>query len=1037
MRRIMECLALAVVLPKILIAQETGQVTGRVTAEGARPLPSVAVSIDSARLGAMTENEGRYTIAGIPAGRHMLRVRRIGYGRDSQSVTVAAGQTTTADFALVPQAVVLDQVVSIGYGTTTRRDLTGSVAIVTAEDFQTKAAPTVTLSAGLQGKAAGVQVVSNSGLPGGGLRVRVRGTGSITANSEPLYVIDGLPAEQGSSSSNPQSNPLISLDPNDVESIEILKDASATAIYGARGANGVVLITTRRGTRGGSRVTMEAGYGAQQITKKIPVLTGPQFMQLSNEARANAGRTLLYTQAQIDAAETFNYPDMMLRKAPQANTAVSVSGGDERARYLLSGNYAKQSGIEIGSNFERFGGRLNVDADASRRFRAGTSLSLSRALRNAPAEENGSLGNSANGIQAAMQFAPYQAPKDAAGAWVKTSPSTEPVPNPIASAVELQDLNTFARLLGSAYAEYDLTSSVRLRSTIGGNFQFDDIHYFAPRTILAGGTGGQGFISSSETRDLTNENMITYRREIPGRGNLDLLGDFSVQKFHNESLTGNGANFPTDATTIFNLGSGSQLSPAGSGVTDAALLSYLGRAQYSIADKYILTVNGRYDGSSRFGANNKWAFFPSAAFAWRVSDESFMQRLPAFSDLKLRLSYGTAGNQAIAPYQSLSALGIAWYSFGTTEVPALAPSSTMPNPDLRWEQKQEFNAGVDAGFLRNRVTLTLDRYRSRTKNLLLSVAVPTTTGFSSQLRNIGSVQNTGVEFSLNTVNVERSRFTWRSNFNIASNRNKVLNLGTTLNSAGQSVDVTQILVSARGIGGFFSPSDTHIIQVGEPLGSIYGYRVIGLWQQGDQCNLTNTVECTPGEYKIADLSGPNGVPDGVINALDRVILGHADPKFFGGFGNNFRFGPFSLDAFFNFVSGNKIINAGNAYGSLVIGQANERATTLDRWTPTHTNTMVPRANNTRPRRLYSTLVEDGSYFRLQSLTFGYELPARLVPRAQTARLFVTGQNVFVSTSYSGFDPDVNSSGGDARIGGADVGAYPRTRTWNVGASVTY
>ena len=1031
MSRMKSFLLLAALAPTTVGAQATGQVSGRVTAEGGRPLPSATVSIDGTRLGAITGTEGRFTIAGVPVGRQTVRVRRIGYGPDSATVTVAAEQSATADFALSPQALLLDQVVSIGYGTTTRRDLTGSVAVVSGEEFATKGAPMVTLSTGLQGKAPGVQVVSNSGLPGGGVRVRVRGTGSITANSEPLYVIDGLPAEQGSSSSNPQNNPLISLDPSDIESIEILKDASATAIYGARGANGVVLISTRRGARGASRVTMEASYGVQQISKTIPVLTGPQFMQLSNEARANSGRSLLYTQAQIDAAQTFDYPDMLLRTAPQASTAMSVSGGDDRGRYLLSGNYAKQSGIEIGSDFQRYGGRINLDADASRRFRAGTNLSLSRAARNAAAVENGSLGNSANGIQAAMQFAPYQAPRDAAGNWVKTSPSTEPVPNPLANAHELQDLNTFGRLLGSAYGEYDITPALRLRSTLGGNFQFDDIHYFAPRTILAGGSGGQGFIQSSETRDLTNENLLSYRRETFGLGNLDLLGGFSVQKFHNESVTGSGANFPTDATTIFNLGSGSQLSPAGSGVTDAALLSYLGRAQYTIADKYFLTVNGRYDGSSRFGANNKWAFFPSAAFAWRLSDESFMKSLP-LTDLKLRLSYGTAGNQAINPYQSLSQLGIAWYNFGTTEVPALAPSATMPNPNLRWEQQTQFNAGIDAGLLRNRVTLTLDAYRSKTKDLLLSVTVPSTTGFSSQLRNIGSVQNTGVELSLNTVNFERDRFSWRSTFNISANRNKVLNLGTTLNSQGQRVDLKEILVTARGIGGFFSPSETHIVRVGEPLGSVYGYRVIGLWQQGDQCYLTNAVECTPGEYKIEDVNG-----DRAITAADRVILGQADPKFYGGISNTVTIGRFSLDAFLNFVSGNKIINAGNAYGSLAIGQANERATTLDRWTPTHTTTMVPRANNTRPRRLYSTLVENGSYLRLQALTLGYDLPARLVPRAQTARLFITGQNVFVATDYSGFDPDVNSSGGDARIGGADVGAYPRTRTWNFGASMTF
>ena len=1025
-------LLLASLTPVAVGAQATGQVSGRVTAEGGRPLSSATVSVDGTRLGGITGAEGRFTIAGVPVGRQTVRVRRIGYGPDSAIVTVTAEQIATTDFALLPQALLLDQVVSIGYGTTTRRDLTGSVAVVTGEEFATKGAPMVTLSTGLQGKAPGVQVVANSGLPGGGVRVRVRGTGSITANSEPLYVIDGLPAEQGSSSSNPQNNPLISLDPNDIESIEILKDASATAIYGARGANGVVLITTRRGARGASRVTMDASYGVQQISKTIPVLTGPQFMQLSNEARANSGRSLLYTQAQIDAAQTFDYPDMLLRTAPQASSAMSVSGGDDRGRYLLSGNYAKQAGIEIGSDFQRYGGRINLDADASRRFRAGTNLSLSRATRNAPAQENGSLGNSANGIQAAMQFAPYQAPIDAAGNWVKTSPSTEPVPNPIASAHELQDLNTFGRLLGSVYGEFDFTSAVRLRSTLGGNFQFDDIHFFAPRTILAGGSGGQGFISSSETRDLTNENLLSYRRETFGLGALDVLGGFSVQKFHNESVTGSGANFPTDATTIYNLGSGSQLSPAGSSVSDAALLSYLGRAQYTIADKYFLTVNGRYDGSSRFGANNKWAFFPSAAFAWRLSDEGFMKSVPLFSDLKLRLSYGTAGNQAITPYQSLSSLGIAWYNFGTAEIPALAPSSTMPNPDLRWEQQTQFNAGVDATFLRNRVTLTLDAYRSKTRDLLLSVAVPSTTGFSSQLRNVGSVRNTGLELSLSTVNLERDRFSWRSTFNVSANRNRVLNLGTTLNSLGQQVDLKEILVTARGIGGFFSPSETHIVRVGEPLGSIYGYRVIGLWQQGDQCYLTNTVECAAGEYKIADVNG-----DRAITAADRVILGQADPKFYGGISNTITVGRFSLDAFVNFVSGNKIINAGNAYGSLAIGQANERATTLERWTPTHTNTMVPRANNTRPRRLYSTLVENGSYLRLQTLTLGYDLPARLVPRAQTARLFITGQNVFVATDYSGFDPDVNSSGGDARIGGADVGAYPRTRTWNVGASMTF
>jgi len=1008
-----------------------GSVTGTVrAAESAQPLEGVMVTVAGTRLGAVTRADGRYTIAGVPPGSHRLQARRLGFTSRDTSILIREGGETVVDFVLGAAATQLERVVVTGYGTTIRRDVTGAIASITAEEFETPAVPTVTLSTALQGKAPGVQVIANSGLPGGGARVRIRGTGSITANSEPLYVIDGIPAEQGTSSSDPQINPLMSVDPSEIESIEILKDASATAIYGARGANGVVLITTKRGQRGESRVTVESSYGMQEISKTIPVLNAQEFMQLTNEARVNAGRTPLFTDAQIASAQTYDYPDMMLRTAGQASQAVSLSGGDQRLRYLLSGNYAYQEGIQIGSDFKRYGGRLNVDSDVSDRFRVGTSLSLTRVARNAARVENGSLGNSANGIQAAMQFAPFAAPRDAAGNWLKTSPTTEPVPNPVANATEMTDLNTTSRLLGNAYAEYDITPSLRLRSTFGGNFQFDKIHWFAPRTVLDGGAGGRGWIFSGEDRDLTNENRIMYRRTL-GPGSMDLLGGFEVQTFYSEGVRGEGGNFPTDATRVFNLGSGSQLLPAGSSVSESALLSYIGRANYNIGGKYLFTLTGRYDGSSRFGANDKWAFFPSAAFAWRVTDESFMRNQSFFSDLKLRLSYGQVGNQAVDPYQSLSRLNTQWYSFGATEIPALAPGGTMPNPDLRWEQQTQLNAGIDAGFLNDRVTLSLDAYRSVTNDLLLSVPVPSTTGFSNQLRNIGSVRNVGVELSLSSVNLQRDRFTWRSTLNVAANRNKVLDLGTRLNAAGETVPLTEILLAPR-TGNFFAPSGIYLLRVGEPIGTIYGFQVTGLWQQGETCNLTATAQCAPGEYKIVDVNG-----DGAIDGSDRVILGHGDPKYYGGFSNSLTYGPFSLDAFMTFVSGNKIINAGNAYGSLVIMQQNERKTALNRWTPQNTNTNVPRANNARARRLYSTFVEDGSYLRLQTLTLGYTLPQRLLRGVEAARLFLTGQNVWIATDYSGFDPDVNSMGGDARFGGIDIGAYPRSRVWNVGASVTF
>ena len=1019
--------------------RQTGSVAGSVRdADTGGPLAAARVSLVGTRFDVETDAEGRFTIAGIPPGSYRLRVRMLGYAPVDTSAVVEDGHESVVDVQLKRSAIELNPIVAIGYAAVQKRDLTGAVSSVSADQFVTKAAPLVTLSGGLQGKVAGMQVTSNSGMPGVGLMVRIRGTGSITANSEPLYVIDGLPAEQGAGGDNddardPKTNPLMSLDPNEIESIDVLKDASATGIYGARGANGVVLITTKRGHAGATRFTLESSAGFQRVSKTIPVLNAPQFMQLSNEAVLNAegdSTNLPFTAGQIASAVTFDYPAMMLRTGLQTNQALSLSGGDTRLRYLISGNFTRQEGILLGSDFNRYGVRINLDGDASARFRWGTSLSMTRVARNAARVENGSLGNSANGLQAAMQFAPWAAPKDANGKWIMTSPSTEPVPNPIANSLEETDLNTTSRLLGNVFGELDLTPALKVRATFGGNFQYDGIHFYAPRSILDGRGSGYGWLYSRERRNLTNENTVSYRRTV-GPGALDLLGGYSVQTWYDENVRGEGQDFPTDATTVFDLGSGSAPAPPGSGVSEQALLSFLARANYNVADKYLFTLTGRRDGSSVFGANHKWGFFPSAAAAWRIGNEAFMRNQSLFSDLKLRVSYGKVGNQAVDPYQSLARLNVAWYSTGTTEIPAMAPGSLMPNPDLHWEERTELNVGVDAGLLRNRVAFTLDAYRSKTTDLLLLMDVPVTTGFSQQLQNVGAVQNRGVELSVTTSNIERPKLTWRSTLSLAHNSNKVLDLGTRPDSLGNRVPIQQFTVAPR-TGNFFSPSDVYVIQVGQPLGSIYGYQVTGLWQTGDPCYLKNAGECTPGEFKIVDING-----DSAITAADRVILGRSEPKFYGGLGNTLTFGPFSLDAFLNFSYGNKVINAGEAYGCLAIMQANERACVLDRWTPTHTNTSVPRPNRDRARLLYSTFVEDGSYLRLQTLTFGYQLPAGLIPGAVSTRLYVTGQNLFTITGYAGFDPDVNSMGGDPRYGLIDIGAYPRQRVWNFGLTTTF
>ena len=1029
MRLATSLLVLAVLAPVTARAQTSGTISGTVTAEDGRPIQGVSVNVTGTLLGRVTEANGRYTIVGVPVGTQTVVARRLGFAPQSRAVTVILGQTTTADFTLAVQAAILNDVVAIGYGNTSVRNLSGAVAVVSGTELKAEGVPLVTLSEGLAGKAPGIQVSSNSGIPGAGARVRVRGTASINANSEPLYVIDGVPVLQGSGSSTPTSNPLGSLEPSDIESVQILKDAASTAIYGSRGSNGVIVIETRHGRRGESGVDFEASYGMQTISNRIPVLSGPDFMTIVNESRTNAGLAALYTPAQIAAAPTYDYQNMMLRTAPQTTQAITFHGGESRLRYLIGANHTKVEGILINSRFTRYGGRLNLDSDVSERFRVGTTMMLTRTEQLNPSEENGALGNGGNGILAAMFFNPTSPPRDTVtGLWIKSSPGTsEQVPNPVANAREQTGRATNTQLFGTTYLQFDILSNLRLQTNLAGNFGFSNNYNFSPRTILSGGAAGTGSLSSGQSRDLTSSTTLNYNQRL-GPGELELLGGFEAQTFYDEGLSGTETGLPTDATTIYDIGSSIQLGRGGSSLTEAALQSYLARVNYNIADKYLFMATARRDGSSKFGANNKWAFFPSASVAWRISEEGFMRDFTLIDDLKLRLSSGVSGNQAIGSYQTLSRLNSGFVSFGQTEVATLAPSATAPNPNLRWEKTTDVNVGVDLSILRNRITANFDVYRKTTKDLLFNASLPNTTGFSNQTQNIGSVKNRGVELGLSTVNIQGRDLTWRSTFNISANRSEVVNVGATTEACRADANVCQT-VTGRGITG---AGATHILQPGQPLGTIYGFKVLGLWQQGDTCDLTATAQCTPGEYKLQDTNG-----DRVITNADRVRLGTGEPKFYGGFSNNVTFRRFSLNAFLNYQQGNKIVNGGLAYGCQGQMQLNERTCMLDRWTPTNTNTNIPRANNTRIRRVYSTLVEDGSFVRLSSLTLAYQIPDGLAPRMHSARVFVTGQNLWLHTNYSGFDPEVSSSGSSNTAPGVDAGAYPRSKVWNFGIAASY
>jgi TonB-linked SusC/RagA family outer membrane protein len=1022
-------LALATALLTVPVSAQspTGSIVGTVTdASNAAPVSSAEVWIEDSGARASTRADGRFMLVAVPVGQQILRVERLGYAPYEMTVTVVAGGTERVDIQLTAQAINLDAIVATGYGTTSRRALTGAVASVSGDDVTTPAAPDITVAGALQGRAAGVQVLSASGLPGVGVSVRVRGSNSITANSEPLYVIDGVPVTQGTSSSDPTQNPLTTINTNDIASVEILKDASATAIYGARGANGVVLITTKSGGEDGNQITLETSYGVQEASKSIDVLSASQYRQLRNEAMTNVGQVPQYTDDEVSSASTTDYQSLMLRTAPQQNHTLTFSGSNGGTSYLISGNVLEQEGIVRGTDFRRYAGRVNLERVFSDRFQAGTNLSLTRIRHNLSQVENGQLAGNSRGMLAAMIYDPALPVRDAEGGYIRQATTLgEFVTNPVATVNELIDRRNETRFVGSLYGAYEVFDGLRVENRSAVNIWDAFNPYFAPSSIQQGfGTNGQAAIWQGRTTELLNETLLKYDRNAVGPGDLNLLGGFTYQQsdYNFTSITSN--DFLVDAPRWNSLQAGAQRPVVASGASDWVLLSYLARANYGIDDRYLFTLTGRYDGSSRFGANNKWAFFPSAAFAWRAIDEGFMQDQGFFDDLKLRLSFGQTGNQAIDPYNSLAGMEVTENAIGSVTTIAVAPGSRSPNPDLRWETTTQFNLGVDMAFFDSRISLTADAYSAKTDDLLLLVNAPWTSGFADQLRNIGSIKNRGVELSITSVNVQRGNLSWQSTLNLAANRNEVV-----------AIDDREFIETGGDRWGWAVGGNSHLIKPGEPLGAIYGYDVMGLWQEGDICDLSRprpTLDCVPGEYHIRDVNG-----DGQINPDDRTIVGYADPDFYGGFSNSVTYGPFTLDALFSFSVGNDVVNASNAFLMNSTGQLNERTDVLERWTPSNTNTEIPRANANRRTLLYSTLVEDGSFLRLQTVTLGIQVPERFLVGASSGRFYITGQNLFTITDYSGFDPEVNSLNGAPSARGLDVGAYPRARIWNAGFSISF
>lgn len=990
--------------PALLMAQQTAPVSGKVTGTGGEAIPGANVVVKGTTTGTSTDGQGRFSLNAPSNG--TLVISSLGFA----SLEVNIGGRSQLTVTLAEDQKALEEVVVVGYGTQRKSDVTGSLSSVTSKDI--KAVPVTGVGQALQGRAAGVQVTQASNAPGGGVTIRIRGGNSINAGNEPLYVIDGFPVYNESGAN---------LNPNDIESMEILKDASATAIYGSRGANGVVLITTKRGKSGQNRIEFETYYGIQQVRKKLPMLNATEYATLVNEANTNVGRAPVFTQEQIAGFGVgTNWQDEIFREAPIQNYQLTASGGSDKTRYAVSANYLNQQGVIINSKYDRASFRFNFDHKINDRFNIGTSLNVIRSRNNAvPTDADG--GTSGTVVYSALNFSPTQPVRNPDGTLVVfNTPGRIQIGSPVAQALGTYNLTVGTRMIGSVFADYKIIPGLTFRTSFGADVNYSKRSLYLSRNTATGTQlSGQASIINTQSSTWLNENTLTYNKTFGNVHNLTLLAGYTMQGNRFESVEARSQGFANDILTYENLGSASTALVPASSASNWQLNSYIGRANYDYSGKYLLTATVRADGSSRFGASNKWAVFPSASVAWRLSEEDFLKGNRVINDLKLRVSYGLSGNQEITQYQSLATLGTQNANFNNTVVIGIGPSR-VANPDLRWETTAQADIGVDVGFLSNRITLTADYYNKKTTDLLLSVPLPYVSGYASALQNLGSIRNQGFELGINSTNLNGA-FKWTTAFNIAANRNKVLSLG----------DQTEF--ASGDASGHLQLPNSGLVRVGEQIGLFYGYQSSGIFQTQAEVDGSAQKTAKPGDRRYVDQNG-----DGAINASDRVILGYAQPKFYGGLTNTFSYKGVELSIFMQGTSGNSIFNINRFEQESLTGVSNQSAETLNRWTPTNPSNTIPRANAVgNAYVLSSRQIEDGSYLRVKNINLSYTLPASLVSKAKlyNVKVYVSAQNWITFTKYTGFDPEVNRFGQSTLSQGSDYGSYPGNKMILAGLNI--
>lgn len=1039
------------------------KITGRVMdgAMAGEPLIGATVQVPGTNIGTITDLEGNFSFE-LPAGKNLIQISMMGY--KTQVINVKGKVTVTV--TLAESSKVMEELVIVGYGSMKKRDLTGSVSQIKGDELRQGGA--IDVAHGLQGKIAGVNVQQNDGSPGAGVSITVRGANSFTTSTQPLYIVDGVPfgtdpngtpQSEASSGNNQQTSPLSMIDPNSIEKIEVLKDASATAIYGSRGANGVVIITTRKGSTGRPKVEVGMKWTMQKIGRRVKSLDPYTYALYQNEAAHNSnyyeklnrrdpyrgeweypytGGSFVYTQGKynpapedflnpgprtdeygnIDYVEGADWQDEIYRTGWQQEYNASVSGGSDQGWYAISGSYAKQNGIIRNTGYERYGLSVNLSRHITRWLEIGTSGHFTNSTTDFQRTNSENTGI----IRSALIFPPTTREESDATDWLAANPANYVN----GSRDRLKQVSWFS----STYLEAKITSWLKFRQNLGLGYNNGLRNTYYSRLTQEGkapvnGKAGKAYNS---WRSITSESLLTFDRQF-GIHKLNAVAGVTFESGRGESISMTATNFPNDLTYGADISMALDRAVVKSDPeTKMNLQSFLARVNYTLLDKYLFTGSVRTDGSSAFQQNHKWATFLSGAFAWRAIDEKFIQDLNFFSNLKLRLSYGETGNQGIGAYRTLAVLQPANYPYNGT----LSSGFSMidwrgpVNPNLKWETTGQFNVGIDFGWLDNRLQLTVEYYYKRTRDLLQNVTIPSSSGFSNQLVNSGNVTNQGVEVTLSFDAIKRRAFKWNFSANFALNRNRISGLDGDQYATALWSKADQVFLQRNGC----------------PIGTLFGYVEDGFYDNISEVRSNRAYAALSddealrhvGEIKYMDLNG-----DGQITQDDRTIIGNTNPDFTYSMTHNFSYRNFSLSFMIQGSQGNDILNYNLTDVTLSnIGNIPVSAY-LGRWTPeTATTASWPKATAgyTRTWLVSNRYVENGSYMKMKYITLAYDWrkPFRGI---ENIHFSLTANNLFTITKYSWFDPDVNAGGTNAACPGVDSYSYPSARTFALGVNFTF